>query len=90
MEADSMHSAVETAKKHCDIYCMPDWMNVEYEGKKVTKDAYHVKEFKRHEFKDLKTWAETLIINRNTNTEGEKVNWLKIKRMKYMKGDNKI
>ncbi|CAG4954121.1 unnamed protein product [Parnassius apollo] len=27
---------------------------------------------------------------RNRNTEGEKVNWLKIKHMKYMKGDNRI
>ncbi|CAG4970779.1 unnamed protein product [Parnassius apollo] len=28
MEADSMHSAIETSKKNCDIYCMSDLINV--------------------------------------------------------------
>lgn len=87
MEADSMHSAIETAKKNNDIYCMSDWINVfkrarakkiyKHKGQKVTKNPYHVKEFIYNEFKDLKTLADTVIINRNRNTDGEKVLWLK-------------
>lgn len=28
MEADSMHSAIESAKKNVDLFCMTDWINI--------------------------------------------------------------
>ncbi|KAH9630407.1 hypothetical protein HF086_009556 [Spodoptera exigua] len=97
MEADSMHSAIESAKKNVDLFCMTDWINIfkrarskkryRKNTKTITKNCYQVKEFKYNEFKDL---TNTIILNRTKNTDGQQVKWLKIKRMKYIKGDKKI
>lgn len=100
MEVDSMHSSIESAKKHRDVYCLQDWINIFKDArsketyvkgtKKVKKNRYNVTQFKYADFKDLKQLANTVILNRTTNTEGQKVQWLKIKRMRYIKGDLKI
>lgn len=101
MEADSMHSAIETEQKYTDIYSMPDWINVfkkarskkvyiKKENKKVVKNPYVVKEFKYDEFKDLKDLSNKILLNTRIDTEGKQVKWLKIKRLRYIKGENKI
>ncbi|CAK1588598.1 unnamed protein product [Parnassius mnemosyne] len=100
MEADSMHSSIESAKKHRDVYCLSDWINIFKDArskgtykkgtKKVKKNKYNVKQFTYSEFKDLKQLASTIILNKTTNTEGQRIQWLKIKRMKYIKGDRNI
>lgn len=100
MEADSMHSSIEHAKKHTDVFSMNDWMNIfknarakgtyKVNGKKVKKDRYQVKEFKYDEFLDLKSLAQEMIKNKTMDTDNNKVNWLKIKKMRNVKGDENI
>lgn len=74
MEADSMHSVIETEQKYTDIYSMPDWINVfkkarskkvyiKKENKKVVKNPYVVKEFKYDEFKDLQHLSNKILLN---------------------------
>lgn len=97
MEADSMHSSIECAKKHNSIYSMLDWSRIfksarrkrscVVNGNKITIEPYHIKEFKFNEFLDLKKFSERFFKNRTTDTDGEPVQWLKIKRMRYVKGN---
>lgn len=56
----------------------------------MKKDPYNVKEFKYNEFYDLKQLAEATIKNKTKDCNGNKVSWLKIKKIKYVKGDPKI
>ncbi|KAL0832203.1 hypothetical protein ABMA28_001657 [Loxostege sticticalis] len=97
MEVDSMHSSIESAKKNCEIYCMPDYVSifkrargtktVTVEGVKHTKLPYQVKEFKYDEFYDLKKLAEETINQKAKDCNGDSVKWLKIKRMRYLKSE---
>lgn len=100
MEADSMHSSIETAQKNTAIYSMSDWINVfkrarsktiyKKDNKKITKNPYKVKEFKHFEFKDLKHLSEEILKNTTKDTDGNQVKWLKVKRLRYIKGESKI
>lgn len=100
MEADSMHSSIESAKKNESVYSVTDWINIfkrarskqvyKVGQKNLKKKPYHVREFKFHEFKDLKKLAETIYKNKTKDNEGKPVKWLKIKRMVYVKGETKI
>ncbi|KAL4703070.1 hypothetical protein ACJJTC_008656 [Scirpophaga incertulas] len=99
MEADSMHSSIETAKKNAAIYSMMDWIsifkrarrkkNVIIDGKKVIRQPYRVKEFKYDEFFDLKHLAQAIIQNRTKDQNGKPVQWFKIKRIRYIKGEER-
>ncbi|XP_047986390.1 uncharacterized protein LOC125226450 isoform X2 [Leguminivora glycinivorella] len=104
MEVDSMHAAIEHASKNLSINSVSDWKNVfkfsrtkktKYvtndEGKKkIEIDSYKVKEFKFNEMLDLKKLSAAIMNNKNKDTTNEAVNWLKIKRIRYVKGDFKI
>ncbi|RVE42680.1 hypothetical protein evm_012668 [Chilo suppressalis] len=104
MEVDSMHAAIETASKNKTINSVNEWKNVFKAARKkrtktITKgeiketieiDNYKVKEFKFNEMLDLKNLGVGLMRNKNKDNMNETVNWLKIKRMKYIKGDLKI
>ncbi|CAG5055758.1 unnamed protein product [Parnassius apollo] len=67
MEADSMHSSIEFAKKNTSVFSMMEWISIfkrarrrqsiKIDGKKMTREPYHVKEFKYDEFLDLKHLA---------------------------------
>lgn len=95
MEVDSMHSSIESAKKNTEVYSMPDYISifkrarsektVTVDGKSFKKQPFQTKEFKYHEFYDLKTLAQETISNRTKDNEGNQVKWLKIKRMRYLK-----
>lgn len=99
MEADSMHSSIESAKKNAFVFSMIEWISifkrarrkqcVRIDGNKITRDPYKVKEFKYDEFFDLKHLANTIIKNRTKDDKGQKVQWLKIKRIKYVKGEDR-
>lgn len=99
MEVDSMHSAVESASKNIDITSMNDWKNVfrnarkqkmkKINGEKYIIEPYKVKEMKYDEMLDLKLLADQTVLNRTKDSNGNKVNWLKIKRIKYIKGEKK-
>ncbi|CAH0723007.1 unnamed protein product, partial [Brenthis ino] len=101
MEADSMHSSIESAKKNNSVFSMMDWISIfkrarrrqtiKVDGKIIIREPYRVKEFKFDEFFDLKHLANTLMKNRTKDDKGKQVQWLKIKRIRYVKGqDRKI
>lgn len=97
MEVDSMHSSIESAKKHTSVYSMTEWVNIfrRARSSKKTKNKiqkpYNVRELKFSEFKDLKELAASVMGKKiSTNAEGNRVYWLKIKRMKYVKGEMKL
>lgn len=97
MEADSMHSSIEHVKKNSSVYTMHDWVNIferarsqkkrKIDQKIVTVKPYKVKEFKHDEFIDLKDLADKVMINRTKDDQGNQVRWLKIKRLRYVKGE---
>ncbi|KAJ8912367.1 hypothetical protein NQ315_014734 [Exocentrus adspersus] len=96
MEADSMHSAIESASKNVDITSMSDWKNVFRRARrqkvktvnntKYTIEPYQVKEMKYGDFFNIKKLADSIMKNKTTDTDGNSVKWLKIKRIKYVKG----
>lgn len=90
MEVDSMHSAIESAKKHVSVYSMQDWLNIFHIARsnrlrnKMCK-PYNIKQLKYSDFIDFKKLAKDMIKNRYKDETGAKVNWLKIKRLRYEK-----
>lgn len=90
MEVDSMHSAIETARKNVKIYTMNDWLNVfrlarSRRGKNKTSGKYIVKELLHSDMINLKDVAGNVIKNRTIDNEGQRVNWLKVKVLRYEK-----
>lgn len=90
MEVDSMHSAIERAKKNVAIYTMNDLLNIfrlarSKRLKNKRSNAYKVKELRYGDFLDLKALANILIKNKTKDDEGNQVQWLKLKVMRYEK-----
>lgn len=88
MEVDSMHSAIEKAKKFVPVFTMQDWLTIfrlaRSKGLKG-KSPYEVKEMKFKDFVDLKQLSKDKIKNKNRDINGEHVNWLLVKCFKYCK-----
>lgn len=89
MEVDSMHSAIENEKKYRSCYTVTDWMNIMRSARSSRKrkdvNPYHVKQLRYTDFYDLKALSAKLISNRIKDENGEKVNWLRIKMLKFSK-----
>lgn len=90
MECDSMHSSIENARKNRACFMMNDWLNVfkaarSNRGKNKDKPPYQVMELKYKDVWDLQALAASTLKNKNTDENGEKVNWLKIKCLKFEK-----
>jgi len=89
MEVDSMHSTIESAKKNVPVYTMQDWLTIcrlarsNRHNKKCSN--YTAQELKYTDFLDLKSLANIIMKNRSLDIQGNKVNWLKIKVLKYEK-----
>lgn len=86
-------------KKHQYIQCK-DWISIcerarrrkihIVQQKKIVKEPYNTKEFKYNEFYDLKDLASKIIHNKDKDQEGNKVQWLKIKRQVCKGGENNL
>lgn len=90
MECDSMHSAIESAKKHKSAFTMTDWINIfrsarSQRGKNKTNGEYIVHHLKYTDFFDLQSLASSSIKNRNKDEDGNTISWLKIKSIKVEK-----
>ncbi|KAL4706739.1 hypothetical protein ACJJTC_014494 [Scirpophaga incertulas] len=82
------------------VRSMQDWITIcqrarrrkihVFQKKKIVKEPYKTKEFKYHEFYDLKDMASKIILNKDKDNVGNKVQWLKIKRLRYIKGERRI
>ena len=83
MEADSMHSAIEQAKKCTSIFVPSQWATVISMARK--RDPYIVIPLKYDQFKDLKTLRKDKCNNIKIDVDGNSVNWLKVKWLQYRK-----
>lgn len=85
MEVDSMHSAVDAARKNVKIMVPSDWEIVLQMARR--KNPYRVLEIKNTEIFDLHVLAEDIGANDVTkDTNGATVNWMKIKAIRVRKG----
>ncbi|CAH2087757.1 unnamed protein product [Euphydryas editha] len=95
MECDSMHSAIESAKKHKSAFTMTDCINIfrsarSQRGKNKTSGEYIMQHLKYTDFFDLQSLASSSIKNRNKYEDGNTMSWLKIKSLKVEKGSPEI
>lgn len=92
LEVDSMHSAIEVAKENVSVYSVNDWINImviarsnRRKRKNKKSDPYIVEELKFSDIVDLKSLGENLIKNRTLDDKGKKVQWFKIKVLRFEK-----
>nr|XP_022903935.1 uncharacterized protein LOC111416199 [Onthophagus taurus]XP_022910560.1 uncharacterized protein LOC111421623 [Onthophagus taurus] len=95
MEADSMHSAIESAKKYIPVFCLNDWKTImtlarSKRGKNKTSGAYIVEQMTYRDIIDLKALNTSILQNTIRDEGGEKIEWLKIKQLRYEKEKKKF
>ena len=83
MECDSMHSAVDHAKKHTAIYTPYRWDTVLRQARR--RNPYTVVPIRHGDVKDFKKVKQDRQKNVKLTTDGKKVQWNKIKWMRYTK-----
>jgi len=84
LEADSMHATIEKATKHLKIYTTREW-ELAIASARKKKPLFIVKRMFHSEVSDLKNLAASFLTNRNKNTDGLPVNWLRIKWLRFSK-----
>lgn len=85
MECDSMHSAIERAKKYRKVYSPEEYEMIASLARQKPY-PYQVKRMQYSDFFDLHKLAEKCIHMRTKDSEGETVQWLKIKWFRFIKG----
>lgn len=89
MEADSMHSAIESQKKYVPVFSMLDWLNIfrlaRSSRKRRNAPPYHATELKFSDMKDLAHLTSQTVKNTTKDEFGNTVSWLSIKCLKYEK-----
>lgn len=90
LEADSMHSAIETAKRNISVYTVNDWINImimarSNRGRNKNCSSYIVKELHFSDFVDLKHLGACIVGNKSLDSDGKKVRWLQIKVLRFEK-----
>ena len=83
MECDSMHSAIEHAKKSTNIFIPCQWDTVIHMARR--NKPYIVVPLKYSDILDLKTLGEKTCRNTKKTKTGGTINWLKIKWIRYEK-----
>ena len=84
LEADAMHSTIEKAKRHQKIYTTRE-LELVIAGARRNPSPFVVTRLTHEDFFDLKQLGRQIICNRTQNTAGDKVNWLKIKHLRFDK-----
>ena len=85
MECDTIHQRVEKAKQRTTIYIPSQWDTVVQMAKKT--DPFTVVPFRHTDVYDFKKLAATTIRNIKTDLKGNRVNWLKIRWLRYIKSE---
>lgn len=85
MECDSMHSAVEFAKKRTAIFVPSQWDTVMLMARR--KDPYTVIPLKHQDIIDFKDIQAKKVKSITVSDSGKKVQWTKIRWMRFMKAD---
>ena len=83
MEVDSMHSAIEKARKYQKVYNPHEWAMICQSARR--NKPYHINELRNEEFLDYHKLSQAMVINRSKTTTGETANWLKIKWFRFRK-----
>ena len=84
MEVDSMHSAIEGARRHQKIYTPGEWEVVVRSARK-RPGPYSVHRMNHTDFFDVKQLSSEVVKNRSNSSSGESVNWLAIKWLRFEK-----
>ncbi|XP_063225537.1 uncharacterized protein LOC134532706 [Bacillus rossius redtenbacheri] len=90
MEVDSMHSAIEKAKKYVPVYSMQDWLVIfriarSKRLRNKRNEPYIVKELKYSDFYNIQQLTQLLMKNTTKDVTGATVKWLQVKCFKYSK-----
>ena len=85
MECDSMHSTIERAKQVTTVYAPGGWHTVVQMARKSA--PYTVIPLTHADILDFKLLATSKLRNTKTDMLGNRVNWLKIKWLRYMKSE---
>ena len=83
MESDSIHSAVDYAKKNMKIYLPDQWDTIVSMARK--RNPYIVIPLKYSDFYDLKDLKKETCKNMKNAQNGSKVNWMKVKWIQFLK-----
>lgn len=83
MESDSIHSAIEFAKRNTTVHVPSQWDTIISMARK--KNPYIVIPLKYDDIYDLKLLRKETCKNMKTAANGDKINWLKIKWLQFRK-----
>ena len=83
IECDSMHAAIEQAKKNVTVYTVGEWCDVVRLARR--HKSYVIQQLNFCSFYDLEKLKNKVIVNRNKDDTGETVNWMKIHSLRYLK-----
>ena len=83
MECDSMHAAIEHSKKNVRVYSKREWFYVIHLARRRKPYIIHLLDFSS--FFDLEKLKNDLIVNRNKDTDGATLNWMKIHSLRFNK-----
>ena len=87
-ESDSIHSRIERASKHIEVFTTNQWATV-IQGAKKNKPFYVVNEMVSQDFLAFKKMTKD-IPNMNKSTDRENINYLKIRTYSVRKGDTNV
>ncbi|XP_047543351.1 uncharacterized protein LOC125075686 [Vanessa atalanta] len=87
MEADNIHATIELAKKNIPLFHPSGFYTIIRKASR--KNPYDVHEMGTEDFVDIKYLKTILVKNAKVDSDGNAVNWLKIRWLQYRKEDNK-
>jgi hypothetical protein len=87
MECDSMHAAIEKAKKNATIFVPAQWYSI---FGMARNPPYTVIPLEHSYFLDFKFLAKRTMVNTKKDEDKEPVSWLKLKWIRYTEDDNTL
>ena len=81
MECDSMHSAIEHAKKHVKIHSIGQWEEILSMARR--KNPYRVTRMQYSDFYDFKGLVRATVQNKSLDEAGQTVNWRKVRSLNF-------
>lgn len=83
MEADSIHSTIEKAKRGAPVYSPDEWVTIIAIARR--KNPYQVDKMIFSDILDLKAMHKGLVHNLKKNQDGDAVRWMKVKALRVIK-----
>lgn len=89
LEADSMQATIERARRLKKIYNIREWVLL-FSCARIHSNPYKVITLNHNDFYDLEKLVNLMVLTTTINIKREKVNWLKIKWMRFDKSEPNI